>query len=122
MGAAIERHVCSGLCLIMKVDKLEERAPWDVVLSSHYLSLSTSVGLNRHNKSTEVVRKTHQQPNETRETLKELIKDLIRKRWNATRLLEEGERITRQREIRKIWADKKFADFGPKSGPTFDLS
>jgi len=52
-------------------------------------------------------------PKETRETLKELIKDLIRKRWSATRLLEEGERITRQREIRKIWADKNFANFGP---------
>ena len=61
-------------------------------------------------------------PKETRETLIELIKDLIRRRWNTTRLLEAGERITRQREIRKIWADKKFADFGPKSGPTFDLS
>jgi len=61
-------------------------------------------------------------PNETRETLKEQIKDLIRKRWNATRLMEEGERKTQQREIRKVWADKKFADFGPKSGPTFDLS
>jgi len=61
-------------------------------------------------------------PKETRATLIELIKDLIRKRWIATRLLEEGERITRQREIWKIWADKKFADFGPKSGPTFDLS
>jgi len=36
--------------------------------------------------------------------------------------MEEGESKTQQREIRKVWADKKFADFGPKSGPTFDLS
>jgi len=61
-------------------------------------------------------------PKETRETLIELIKDLIRKRWNTTCLLEEGESITHQCEIWKIWADKKFANFRPKSGPTFDLS
>jgi len=61
-------------------------------------------------------------PNETRETLKEQIKDLIRKRWNTTQLMEEGERKTQQREIWKVWADKKFANFGQKSGPTFDLS
>jgi len=39
-------------------------------------------------------------PNETRETLKELIKD---ERDGTLHVLEEGERMTRQREIRKIW-------------------
>jgi len=34
-------------------------------------------------------------PNETRETLKELIQDLIRKSWNATRFMEEGRRKIR---------------------------
>jgi len=61
-------------------------------------------------------------PKETRATLIELIKDLIRKRWITTRFLEEGERITCQCEIWKIWVDKKFANFGPKLGATFDLS
>ena len=61
-------------------------------------------------------------PKETRATLIELIKDLIRKRWITTCFLEEGERITCQCEIWKIWVDKKFANFGPKLGATFDLS
>jgi len=61
-------------------------------------------------------------PNETRETLKDLIQDLIRKSWNATRFMEEGSRKIRQRELRKIWADKKFASFDAKTGPTIDLS
>ena len=54
-----------------------------------------------------------------REALKELIQDLIRKCWNATRFMESSRRV---REIRKIWADKKFANFDPKTGPTIDLS
>jgi len=36
--------------------------------------------------------------------------------------MEEGRRKIRQREIRKIWADKKFASFNAKAGPTIDLS
>ena len=52
-------------------------------------------------------------PNETRETLKELIQDLIRK---------AGTQEIRQREIRKIWADKKFASFDAKTGLTTELS
>ena len=53
LGGCCDRgaHVCPERCLIVKIDKLENHAPWDVVLSFHYLSLSTTVGLNRHNKS-----------------------------------------------------------------------
>jgi len=33
-------------------------------------------------------------PNETRETLKEMIRDIIRKSWNSTRLMEGREGLT----------------------------
>jgi len=36
--------------------------------------------------------------------------------------MEDGRRRIRERAIRKIWADKKFANFDPKMGPTIDLS
>ena len=61
-------------------------------------------------------------PNETRETLKELIRDIIRKSWNSTRLMEGRERLTRQRAIKALWAEGRFADFDPKTGPTVDLT
>jgi len=60
--------------------------------------------------------------NETREALKDLIQDIIRKSWNATRFLEGGRRMKRQCALRSLWADKRFADFTPKTGPTVDLS
>ena len=44
---------------------------------------------------------------ETRETLKDLISDLLRKRWNATRFMEGGRRSIRRLEL---WADKRFVD------------
>jgi len=61
-------------------------------------------------------------PNETREVLKGLISDLIRKSWNATRFMEDGRRLKQQRTIKSLWADGKFAKFDPKTGPAVDFS
>jgi len=61
-------------------------------------------------------------PSETREVLKELTRDLIRKSWNATRFLEDGRRKTQQRTIKTLWADGKFVEFNPKTGPAVDFS
>ena len=60
--------------------------------------------------------------NETRETLKELITDLIRKSWNATRFMEGARRKNRQHDLRNLWADKQLVDFDLKTGPTVDFS
>jgi len=49
-------------------------------------------------------------PSKTREVLKELIGDLIRKSWNATRFMEGRRRSTRQRAIKTLWADGRVAD------------
>jgi len=46
-------------------------------------------------------------PNETSETLKELIQAQIRKSWNATRFLEGKRKLTQQRIIQTLWADGK---------------
>jgi hypothetical protein len=59
---------------------------------------------------------------EANETLKGLLKDLVRKSWNATRFMEGNRRTARQRELRKLWADKRFADFDLRTGPTVDFS
>ena len=59
-------------------------------------------------------------PGEASSTLKELIRDLMRKSWNATRFLEGGRRMTRQRALRSLWADGHLIDFDPKTGPTVD--
>ena len=59
-------------------------------------------------------------PNETRETLKGLIRDLIRRSWNATRFLEDGRRLPRQRAIKTLWASGRFVDFRPKIAPSVD--
>ena len=61
-------------------------------------------------------------PSETREVLKELIRDLIRKSWNATRFMEGGRRLTRQRAIKTLWAARRFAVFNPKTGPSVDFT
>ena len=45
-------------------------------------------------------------PTEAGETLKELLYDLIRKSWNATRFMEDGRRIDRQHDLRTLWADE----------------
>jgi len=59
--------------------------------------------------------------NEARKVLKELLRDLVRKGWNATRFMESGRRMERRRALRALWADKRFADFDPKTGPTVDF-
>ena len=59
---------------------------------------------------------------EARETLKNLIADLVRKSWNATKFMEEGRRLERQRELRALWADKRLTDLGLKTGPTVDFT
>ena len=61
-------------------------------------------------------------PHETRETLKGTITDLIRKSWNTTRFMESGEKKTRQRILRTLWADKRFADFDLTEGPKVDFT
>jgi ribonuclease HI len=57
---------------------------------------------------------------ETKELLKTLIEDLIRKSWNATRFMDEDRRMRRQAALRSLWADKQFVYFDPKKGPTFN--
>jgi len=61
-------------------------------------------------------------PNETSETLKELIKAQVRKSWNATRFLKGKRKLAQQRTIQTLWADGKLTDFRPKSGPVADFS
>ena len=59
---------------------------------------------------------------EARDTLKGLISDLVRKSWNATRFMEDGRRSIRQRELRALWADERFANFDLKTGPSVDFT
>ena len=59
---------------------------------------------------------------EARETLKNLISDLVRRSWNATRYMEGGRRSIRQSELWSLWADKRLADLDLKTGPTVDFT
>ena len=61
-------------------------------------------------------------PNETTQLLKELITDLIKKSWNATRFMEAGSKATRQRDLRKLWAVDRLTKFDPKEGPSVDFN
>jgi hypothetical protein len=36
--------------------------------------------------------------------------------------MEDARRAIRQRSLRKLWADKRFADLDLKTGPTVDFS
>jgi hypothetical protein len=36
--------------------------------------------------------------------------------------MEDARRRTRQRALRALWADKRFADFDPQTGPTVDFT
>ena len=60
-------------------------------------------------------------PNEASTTLRELIRDLMRKGWNATRFIKDGRRTIRRRAVRSLWADGHLVVFDPKTGPTVDL-
>ena len=71
-----------------------------------------------------VGKRVHQDiaPTEARETLKELLSDLVRRSWNATRFMEYGKRADRQRDLRTLCVDEKLVVFDPKAGPTVDFS
>ena len=60
--------------------------------------------------------------NETAETLRNIITDLVRKSWNATKFMESRERKIRQHKLKTLWADKQFADFDHTQGPTVDFT
>ena len=53
-------------------------------------------------------------PNKTGEALKELLSDLVRKSWNATRFMEGSRKLDRQHDLRTLWADKHLVDFDLK--------
>jgi hypothetical protein len=53
---------------------------------------------------------------------KRLIRDLITKSWNASRFMEGGRRMKRQRALKTFWSEKRFVDSDPKTGPTVDFS
>src|SRR5882757_1529614 len=61
-------------------------------------------------------------PGETREVLKELIRDLIRKGWIVTCFMEDRRRLKWRCTIKTLWADGKFANFDLKTGPAVDFS
>jgi len=50
-------------------------------------------------------------PNETTQLLKGLLTDLVTKSWNATRFMEEGKRVRKQKKLRKLWAEEKLTKF-----------
>ena len=41
-------------------------------------------------------------PNETMQLLKELISDLIKKSWNATRFMADGSKANRQQALQRL--------------------
>ena len=60
---------------------------------------------------------------EATRTLKELIRDLMRKRWNTMRFLEDtvaAWRMSGQRALKTLWADGHLTKFDPKTGPDID--
>ena len=61
-------------------------------------------------------------PNKTTGTLRELIRELIRKSWNSIRFMEGGIRLRRQRAIKVLWAEGRLTNFDPKTGSLVDLT
>ena len=61
-------------------------------------------------------------PSETTQTLKSLISDLVTKSWNATRFMDDGRRMNRQRGLRRLWAADRLTKFDPERGPTVDFT
>ena len=59
---------------------------------------------------------------ETVESLKEHIRNLVIKSWNATRFLEENKKRFKRRALRVLRAHRHFASLDPRSDPTFDFS
>ena len=60
-------------------------------------------------------------PGETTGLLEELIRDLVRKSWNATRFME-GRQKLKQRAIKVLWAEGRLTDFDLKEGPSVDFT
>jgi hypothetical protein len=61
-------------------------------------------------------------PNEMTQTLKETLSDVTRNSWNATRTMEGSSKVIRQRELRKLWADKRMTEFDLVSGPHINFT
>jgi len=61
-------------------------------------------------------------PNETIETLKEMISNLVRNSWIATKFMEPKRKTIRQRKVRSLWGDGSFVDFDANPYPTFNFS
>jgi len=61
-------------------------------------------------------------PNETTQTLKGLLTDLVTKSWNTTRFMEEGKRRRKQKKLRKLWAEEKLTKFDPLAGPQINFT
>jgi hypothetical protein len=61
-------------------------------------------------------------PNEMTQQLKELLSELSRKSWDVTRFMEGSRKVTRQRALRTLWANKRLTKFDPISGPHIDFS
>ncbi len=59
---------------------------------------------------------------ETTQTLKGQISDLVRKSWNATRFMTEEMKANQQSDLRKLWAEGSLTNFGPRSGPIVDFT
>ena len=78
------------------------------------LSMTISAIWKSRNKNT--INNQDVAPGEASSTLKELIRDLMRNSWNATRFLEGSRRKIRQRALRTLWADGHLIDYNPKTG------
>jgi len=61
-------------------------------------------------------------PKETIEILKEMISNLIRNSWIATKFMEPTRRMIRQRKLRFLWGDGGFVDFDANPYPTINSS
>ena len=60
-------------------------------------------------------------PIETSVTLKVLIREQVRKSWNATRFMKGDRRKNSQDAIRSLWAENRFAKFDLKTGPVVEF-
>ena len=61
-------------------------------------------------------------PNGTIEILKDMISNLIRNSWIATKFMEPTRRTIRQRKLRSLWGDGSFVDFDATPYPTINFS
>jgi len=59
---------------------------------------------------------------ETKEILKEMLSNLIRNSWIATKFMEPTKRMIRQRKLRSLWGDGSFVDFEASPYPTINFS